>query len=241
MRPKIKLLFVYRDGVADAAFDAALTRQTVRLQQHFEGRLEFCRAYRVRDEELKHVAAGAFDEGRPFDAMLEIVGDNIDFNKLVGLCEGLGQRLQTLIEPEASAALAGSEHIILPGDGPLLVLIANRRLPNYTHAGFLKYWIEYHGPFAREHTPPDAGLFYRQFHTDEDATRKLLHATGFGVSDFDGAAECYYASAESVRKLMGDTATVDQATVDEKKFVDHERCVTTVFTIAPDSTSQRVA
>jgi hypothetical protein len=242
MRSKIKLLFMCRDGVGEAAMEAALAREAEHLQQSFAGRLSFCRAHRVRDDELKHLAAGAFDAGRPFDAMMEVVIDGAgDFNRLIAQCEGLAQRLGALIEPAASAALAGSEHVILPGDGPLLVLIANRRLPGFTHKAFIDYWLDYHGPFAREHTPPDAGLFYRQFHTDEVATETLIRATGFGVSDFDGAAECYYASAEGVRKLMSDTATVDQATVDEKKFVDHDRCVTSVFTITSDSTSHRLA
>lgn len=241
MREKIKLLFMCREGVDETLLEPMLAREAARMQQYFDGRLAFCRAYRVRDEALKQLAAGAFDAGRPFDAMMEIVVEGgAEFNHLITLCDGLAQRLNKLIDPELSAALAGSEHVILPGDGPLLVLITNRRLPNFTHQGFIDYWLGYHGPFAREHTPPDAGLFYRQFHTDEAATEKLIRTTGFGVSDFDGAAECYYASAEGVHKLMNDTATVDQATVDEKKFVDHDRCVTSVFAITPDSTSHHL-
>src|SRR3546814_17353031 len=88
----------------------------------------------------------------------------------------LSARLHPLVDPTRSAALAGTEHIILPGDGPLLVLITNRRLPHFTHDGFIQYWLDYHGPFAREHTPPEVGLRYRQFHTDENATKDLLAA-----------------------------------------------------------------
>src|SRR3546814_11310603 len=85
---------------------------------------------------------------------------------LIPLLSGLSARLHPLVDPTRSAALAGTEHIILPGDGPLLVLITNRRLPHFTHDGFIQYWLDYHGPFAREHTPPEVGLRYRQFHTD---------------------------------------------------------------------------
>lgn len=241
MRTKIKLLLMRRDGADEAALENALVHESERLRQEFSGKLDFCRAHRVRDDNLMHIAAGAFDAGRPFDAMLELAVEGAgDFNSLIALCEGLVERLKALIEAAASAALAGTEHIILPGDGRLLVLIANRRLPSFTHAGFLEYWLDYHGPFAREHAPPEAGLFYRQFHTDEAATEKLMRATGFGVGNFDGAAECYYASAEGVRKMMGDTATVDQASDDERKFVDHQRCVTSVFAIAPDCTGHRL-
>src|SRR5690606_3406695 len=235
MRFKIKLLLASQPGSDEAALTAALATEVERLQQHCAGRLTPQVGFRLRDDEVARVAAGAFDEGRPFDAMLEIVADAADFSALLDACEGFAQRLNDVVDAAGSVALAGSEHVILPGSGPLLVLIANRRLRALSHADFLEYWLDYHGPFAREHTPPEAGLRYRQFHTDEDATARLLRATGLGSGDFDGAAECYYANADAVRQLMGDTTTVDQATADEKKFVDHARCVTSVFTLSDDS------
>jgi hypothetical protein len=39
---------------------------------------------------------------------------------------------------------------------------------------------------------------------------------------------------------MSRTDVVDQATVDEKEFVDHERCVTSVLAITPGSTSHLI-
>jgi hypothetical protein len=243
MRSKIKLLFCRHRGIADAVLHAALVAESARLRAAFPGQLDFCHAYAVNDADLAKTAAGAFDAAeRPFDAMLEIVSlHNEHFATLVPLLEGLGGRLRELVDAGASAGLVGTEHIILPGTGPLLVLIANRRLPRFTHDGFIQYWFDYHGPFAREHTPPDAGLYYRQFHTDVAATAELLRLSGLKTGDFDGAAECYYPNADAVRGLMNRTEVVDRATVDEKEFVDHERCVTSVLAITKDSTSQLVA
>src|SRR3546814_9851379 len=79
---------------------------------------------------------------------------DVSMDVLNPLLSGLSARLHPLVDPTRSSALAGTEHIILPGDGPLLVLITNRRLPHFTHDGFIQYWLDYHGPFAREHTPP---------------------------------------------------------------------------------------
>src|SRR3546814_16172859 len=123
---------------------------------------------------------------------------DVSMDVLNPLLSGLSARLHPLVDPTRSAALAGTEHIILPGDGPLLVPITNRRLPHFTHDGFIQYWLDYHGPFAREHTPPEVGLRYRQFPTDENATENLLVATGLEIGDFDGPAECYYLTANTL-------------------------------------------
>jgi hypothetical protein len=241
MRSKIKLLFTRLNGIDDARLERALALEAVRLEAAFPGKLSFCRAYAVNDDELEQTAAGAFDAAdRPFDSLMEIVVEDKSISELIPLFDDLAKRLRDVVDASLSAALVGTEHVILPGTGPLLVLIANRRLPRFTHDGFIEYWLNYHGPFAREHTPPDVGLHYRQFHTDVNATQQLVRASGFEIGDFDGAAECYYPNADAVRKLMSRTDVVDQATVDEKEFVDHERCVTSVLAITPGSTSHLI-
>jgi hypothetical protein len=239
MRSKIKLLFTRCDPTDDVTLEHALAREAGRLQTVFPGKLSFCRAYAVNDGELAKTAAGAFDAAaRPFDAMIEVVTEgNEALLELIPWFDGLAKRLGDIVDAGASAALAGTEHVILPGAGPLLVLIANRRLPHFTHQGFIDYWLNYHGRFARDHTPPEVGLYYRQFHTDIEATQRLVRVSGLKIGDFDGAAECYYSNADCVRALMSRTDVVDQATVDEKEFVDHERCVTSVLAITAQSTS----
>jgi len=233
MRSKIKLLFRRRDGVDDALLEHRLAAEAGRLEAATTEPLSFCRGYAVADEELLHIAAGAFDAAdRPFDAMMEIAVPEDGLDILIDLLDGFGERLADCIDPSASAALAGTEHVILPGSGPMFVLIANRRLPSFTHDAFLEYWLNSHGPFTRRHTPPEIGFRYRQFHTSVAPTSQLLAATGFMIGDFDGAAECFYPGAQSVRDLMRRTEIVDQATEDELKFVDHDRCVTSIFTFS---------
>src|SRR3546814_10079296 len=90
---------------------------------------------------------------------------DVSMDVLIPLLSGLSARLHPLVDPTRSAALAGTEHIILPGDGPLLVLITNRRLPHFTHDGFIQYWLDYHGPFAREHKPPEVDRKSTRLHS----------------------------------------------------------------------------
>ena len=233
LRWKVKLLFLRRDGIDDAGLEQRLAAEAARLESATTAPLSFCRGYAIADEELLHIAAGGFDAAdRPFDAMMEVIVPEPALDEVINLLAGLGERLTDIVDPEASSVLVGTEHVILPGSGPIMVLIANRRLPHFTHDGFLDYWLNSHGPFTRKHTPREIGFRYRQFHADAAATVRALAATGLAVGDFDGAAECFYPSAQSVRALMARTEIVDQATEDELKFVDHDRCVTSVFAIS---------
>lgn len=231
MRSKIKLLLTRRDGVTDADLDRCVVAECEAAAKRASRPVSFLRAYAIPDPDLYKVAAGAFDAEEPFDALVDIAfeGDGVD--DVLPLLEGFGERFGDVIDPARSAALAGREYPILPGEGPVLVTIANRRLTHYTHEGFLDYWLAYHGPFAREHTPPEVGLGYRQFHANESETAALLSRSGLAIGDFDGAAECRYRDADAVRLLMGMQQIVDEATEDEKEFVDHARCVTSVMSI----------
>jgi hypothetical protein len=236
MRSKVKLLMVRRPGVSDATLEARLAEEEAAMRARTERPLSVMRAYDAGDPDLYRVAAGEFDGAeRPFDAQVDVAADGAVLDILLPLFDGLGQRLDDVVDLGRSASLAGTEHLILPGAGPLLVTIANRRLARFDHDGFIDYWLDYHGPFARRNTPPEVGLGYRQFHTDETATADLLLRTGFGIGDFDGAAECHYRDADAVRMLMANEAVVDEATVDERAFVDHPRCVTAVLRITPGS------
>lgn len=226
MRAKIKLLLTRHPGVGDDRLDAALRVEAGRMHD-----IEVvCRAYAIGDADFHRVAAGAFDEAeQPFDALMDLTLSSGSPLALQPQLDGLGDRLGALVDPARCAILAGTEHVILPGSGPVLVTIANRRLPGFSHEAFLRYWLDYHGPFARAHTPADIGFRYRQFHADPGPTEALRQCSGFGIGDFDGAAECYYPDQDAVRRLMGMTQVVDQATIDEKQFVDHARCVTSVL------------
>jgi hypothetical protein len=232
---KIKLLFA-ESGIPGPALASAIRAERERLDTAFPGILTYLVGFRSGDEDLARVAAGAFDsELQTFAAVLEVVVHDEDALKpVIASLGSLSDRLGRSIDPALSTALLGFELVIIPGDGPLYVQIANRRLPHLSHEAFLEVWRDYHAPFAIQNVPPEIGMYYRQFHNDIVAAHALSRIVGFGVRDFDGAAECFYRDAGAIRDLMGRTEMVDRATEDEKTFVDHERCVTGLFDIARD-------
>nr|WP_245405786.1 EthD domain-containing protein [Sphingobium sp. Sx8-8] len=225
------------DVQAEGRLAEKLQTETDRLAAEFPHKLDQSWAFRVRDPELEAAAAGAFHYGVPFDAILEIFReDGGDLSGLVPLLGGFAERLGDTIRPAASAALVATEHVIMPGFGSLLIVIANRRLPKFDHEEFVKYWHGHHGPFAESIQPEGLGFGYRQAHADMALSAQFAREAGLGISDFDGAAETYWIDADRLRNLMGTKELVDQTTADERNFVDHARCVTSLFDIASWST-----
>lgn len=230
MRTKIKLLFKLNEGVEATCLRAPLEAEMARLSTALAAPFSICVGKALADPAIHVIAAGAFDASAgPYDVMLEIIPAEGAIDEASMLLAGLADRLATWVDVEKSTALIGVEHVVLPGEGGVFVLIANRRLPHLDHQQFIDYWFGFHAEFTRTHTPPEIGMRYRQFHTDDARTQELLASTGFKVGDFDGAAECYYPDEAALRSLMAISEIVDEATEDEVKFVDHERCVTTVF------------
>ena len=239
MRSKLKFLLALAPGASTQALDAGLRAAETRILSAQPG-IGVLRATRVDDATLQKIGAGAFDAAEPLDAQFEIISTHADPAALVPLADALRESLAGLVDPARSVALAGQELQVSTGDGLLLVTIANRRLPQFDHAGFIDYWRNNHSEFAQGNVPPEVGLGYRQFHTDEAATQDLLAITGFAIGDFDGAAECHYRDADGVKMLMGMEDVVARATEDERRFVDHARCATSVMMIAGDSSGHQL-
>jgi hypothetical protein len=232
MPRKIKLLLAGRTG-ATAGLRAAVDAEWTRLHTAFPGALSHLTAIRRDDPELVRIAAAAFDEGpQDWSAMLEVrVGDEALLAPLIQCLAGLSGRLAAFVDSDRSTVMLGTEHVVIPGGGPIFVLIANRRLPHLTHEKFLRVWEDSHAPFTISNVPPEIGMRYRQFHNDPAAAADVAGTLGLKAENFDGAAECYYRDEAALRELMGRTAVVDLATEDERTFVDHHGCVVAVFDI----------
>ncbi len=132
--------------------------------------------------------------------------------------QGLAKTLDGVADPSACAVVAGTEHIIVPGQQQLLLAMAIRRLPELTHERFEEHWSTVHADLGRS-VPGSEG--YRQVRTDDALIRRVAPASGFGLVDLDGAALAYYSSHEAMLRILGDPDVSGRLMEDERTFIDH--------------------
>jgi hypothetical protein len=155
------------------------------------------------------------------DGFLEgAVADDIDRDELTRLLGGAASRLGGCVDWARSVAIAGTEYVIFPGDRPVLLLYALRRLPSLTHDQFCDHWLQRHAEFAR---PTQAERGYRQLHADPGWSADVAVAAGVGLSDLDGVAEASYGDMDDFLAVMARPEIAADAMEDEKRFIDHSR------------------
>ncbi|MCZ7526631.1 MAG: EthD domain-containing protein [Acidimicrobiia bacterium] len=221
---KLQLLLVPAEGQSLNLLEARLVAegQALRSRLDVPGRLHR-RAIRLPDDPFATTAHGA-EVVTGFAAMMELaVPDEAGAQPLIDAVEGCAERLEGLgarIDATASAALIGTEHVIVPGEEPVALFYALRRLPTLDPEGFRDHWLHRHAELGRA-VPGLRG--YRQVHADPEASKAAAAAAGVGVHDFDGVAEAYYADVEDFLGIMAKPEVTADALEDEKRFIDHSR------------------
>jgi EthD domain-containing protein len=143
-----------------------------------------------------------------------------DGDLLTGAVRGIAADLGPLIDPARSAALAGAEHVIVPGEQPLMLAMAIRRLPSLTHEQYVGHWSTAHAELGRA-VPGSQG--YRQVRAVAPLSRQVAAAAGVGVADLDGVALAYYADEQAFFAIMGNAEVTGPLLADEQTFIDHAR------------------
>ena len=163
---------------------------------------------------------GASGAGLPtFDAILELsAAPDISPQALAKPLGGIGGRIAALLDPARSGVLAGTEHIVMPGEAPVMLFCPLRRLDRLTREEFQRYWLDVHAEFGRR-----PGTHYRQFHCEEPATAAAAAATGVAAGDFDGVALAYFDDTDRLRATLADPHIAREAYADEQRFIAHDR------------------
>jgi len=76
---------------------------------------------------------------------------------LIQAVDGLGDRLGRVINLAKSAVIAGTEHVIIPGEQPLMIFFALRRLEALSSEDFHDYWLHDHSQVALD-VPESEGI-----------------------------------------------------------------------------------
>lgn len=221
---KINLLFSAPDGRPSPELGRALQDEAARLDGALPPALSARAGIGLDPEEVAPAldslgAGGRADFGAPgYQGLLWVVGPGGTMDELTGALEGVADRLGGLVDAERSAAVAGTEEIFIPGEGPLAGMYAVRRRPGDSAEHFHDFWRLEHTKLSM-YIP---GFRYRQLHAAGYASRKAAEVAGVGVADVDGAIEYFFDDIQ----FQVDMTKLDnfpEIYQDEKNFIDHDR------------------
>jgi hypothetical protein len=231
MRNKIMLLLAQSDTQPPGTLEPPLASEGQRVRKFLPKGAFHRRAFHLPDDPTQQIAHATEMGEAPgsFDAVFEVGAEGATWTELIPAVQGLVERLKELVNPARSAVIAGTEHVIVPGEQPLLLVFALRRLPSLTSEEFHNYWLNKHADVGRA-VPGLQG--YRQFHADQKATETAAEAAGVAITDFEGAAEGYYQDLNSFLEIMSKPEVTADAIEDEKKFIYHSRSVIGLFRVA---------
>jgi hypothetical protein len=117
--------------------------------------------------------------------------------------------------PAGGLALAGTQHLVRPGDGEILVVMLARRRAELSHDAFRARWLDGHARFGLA----TSASGYRQLHPDEAPDE----------AGFDGAGLVFFRDLDHVARSRAAPEIAREATADEMEFIDHSRSMLMMF------------
>jgi hypothetical protein len=189
-------------------------------------------SFSISGNVLDPSAQGASGVGLPaIDAVMEISASiETPLGTIADRLQGIGGRIAAQLDLSGSGILAGTEYIVMPGEGPVMLFCPLRRLERLSRQEFQHYWLDVHAEFGRR---PDNR--YRQFHTDDATTVIAAAAAGVPASNFDGIALAYFDDLDHLRSKLSSPEIAGDAFADEQRFIDHARSQFLPFTAAKHS------
>ncbi|WP_291194714.1 EthD domain-containing protein [Hyphomonas sp.] len=98
-----------------------------------------------------------------------------------------------------------------------------RRLPHLSREDFQRYWRETHAPLVAARAKTLGIVKYEQVHTGFDALNVGIQASRGGPEPYDGIAEIWFESEESMAIAGQNPGAAEAARdllEDERKFID---------------------
>jgi len=219
MAPTAELEEALRVGAERALPSGGASRVLFPLPEPEDSGSDFSRI--LRDGLSNGVKLGGFD------AVVELNAPEPGaLPDLVGSLSEIRASAGALIDPARTAAVAGTDVVIVDGTGPVHLVYGMRRKAGTSHEDFSRYWEQQHTTVAR-FTPGLAG--YRQLHADPALSKAAAVAAGVDLFDVDGVALEWFATLPDFCSAVG--APVDfkeRAKSSEGQFNDIERATAIV-------------
>jgi hypothetical protein len=227
VQAKVQLLLAPRDGAAwGEALDAEVRRAAAGLPDGCEVRL----LVRVPDDPSPHLAARVEGLGTAsplYDAVVELESPTVPLAALVEAVTGAGARLAEVVDAGRSAAIAGSELVVVAGQAPFEFVYPMRHKVGMTPDAFHAYWLHDHLEVSRRNGNVGR-LRFRQFHGHVPATQAAAAAAGLAIDDLDGAAVGFYDEPEQFRRVAVDPSFTMS---DEENFIDQTRSTMGLYAV----------
>jgi hypothetical protein len=192
------------------------------------------------DEQGFDVSSGAFfasglgaahdemmSEAPKFDAVLEITTPVTEPaalpqpTDLLPVVEGFAERCATWIDAERSAAVLGTEYVIVEGEAPIRMAFSLRGWSSLTREQFQDYWLHRHTRLGQRQLADLTG--YTQVHADADLSSQAASAAGVGGAAFEGVALGCWRDEETFNAFMAEADMMNRFLEDERRFIDHNR------------------
>ncbi len=145
--------------------------------------------------------------------------DVADLDGLIAALDGVGPAIAASVDLGASAAVAGTCHLVRAATGSVMLASAGRRRADVTRDAHSDWWLNHHGPMSMRLVPLSLG--YQQLHADPDASRAAAKTAGVGVCDYDFGETAYFEAVESLIGPMSDPEIGRELAEDEARFIDH--------------------
>jgi hypothetical protein len=220
---KVVLLLAEKDGLSENQLPDAVASECERIARDLDPSCRVRGAVTLSADDARELAAAwdvadgdvtDFSHGTYRCAIL-LSGPAGVLDDLVSASTRVASRLDGLIDPAKSSAVAGTEETYLAGEEQFVYLYTIHRRADVSGEYFHDYWRLEHTKLMM-HIP---SFMYKQDHAATYASELARDASGLADATIDGVVEGYAASLEGFRDFAA-WERAHHVEKDEDMFVD---------------------